>query len=116
MKKPVILVIMDGYGIRKETYGNAIAKAKKPNLDRYFSTYPMTYIQASGIDVGLPEGQMGNSEVGHLNIGAGRVVYQSLTLIDKAVKDKSFFRNPTYLQAMEHVKRHQSKLHIIGLV
>jgi 2,3-bisphosphoglycerate-independent phosphoglycerate mutase len=116
MKKPVILVIMDGYGIRKETYGNAIAKAKKPNLDRYFSTYPITYIQASGIDVGLPAGQMGNSEVGHLNIGAGRVVYQSLTLIDKAIMDKSFFSNKTYLQAMQHVMRHGSKLHIIGLV
>lgn len=116
MKKPVILVIMDGYGIRKETYGNAIAKAKKPNLDRYFSQYPMTYIQASGLDVGLPIGQMGNSEVGHLNLGAGRVVYQSLTLIDKAILDRSFFANETYLKAIQHVKKHHSKLHLIGLV
>lgn len=116
MKKPVILIIMDGYGIRKETHGNAIAKAKKPNLDRYFSTYPITYIQASGIDVGLPAGQMGNSEVGHLNIGAGRVVYQSLTLIDKAIMNRSFFENKEYLKAMEYVKHHHSKLHIIGLV
>ncbi len=116
MKKPVILIIMDGYGIRKETYGNAIAKANKPNLDRYFSSYPITYIQASGIEVGLPAGQMGNSEVGHLNIGAGRVVYQSLTLIDKAIMDKSFFQNEKYLKAMDYVKTHGSKLHIIGLV
>ena len=73
MNKPVVLVIMDGYGIRKETYGNAIAKAKKPNLDKYFSTFPYTEIEASGLMVGLPLGQMGNSEVGHLNIGAGRI-------------------------------------------
>ena len=116
MKKPVILVIMDGYGIRKETHGNAIAKAKKPNLDKFFSTYPSTLIEASGIDVGLPVGQMGNSEVGHLNIGAGRVVYQSLTLIDKAIMDKSFFQNPTYIKAMQWTKTHKSKLHILGLV
>jgi 2,3-bisphosphoglycerate-independent phosphoglycerate mutase len=116
MKKPVILIIMDGYGIRKETHGNAIAKAKKPNLDQYFATYPYTLIQASGIDVGLPLGQMGNSEVGHLNIGAGRVVYQSLTLIDKAILDGSFFTNPQYLKAIAWTKQHRSKLHIIGLV
>jgi 2,3-bisphosphoglycerate-independent phosphoglycerate mutase len=77
MKKPVILCIMDGYGIRHATHGNAIAQAKKPNIDRYFTKYPYTEIEASGIDVGLPIGQMGNSEVGHLKIGAGRVVYQS---------------------------------------
>ena len=116
MKKPVILVIMDGYGIRKETYGNAIAKAKKPNLDRYFSKYPYTQIQASGLDVGLPEGQMGNSEVGHLNIGAGRIVYQSLTLIDQAIKDGTFFQNSKYLAAMQYAKSKNKKLHIIGLV
>jgi 2,3-bisphosphoglycerate-independent phosphoglycerate mutase len=116
MKTPVILVIMDGYGIRSETYGNAIAKAKKPNLDRYFAKYPYTQIEASGIDVGLPLGQMGNSEVGHLNIGAGRVVYQSLTLIDKAIIDGSFFQNPTYLKAMNWAKEKKKKLHIMGLV
>jgi 2,3-bisphosphoglycerate-independent phosphoglycerate mutase len=116
MKKPVILIIMDGYGIRSETYGNAIAKAKKPNLDKFFSSYPNTLIQASGIDVGLPVGQMGNSEVGHLNIGAGRVVYQSLTLIDKAIMDGSFFNNEVYIQAMNHTKKYHSKLHIMGLV
>ncbi|MEY3431675.1 MAG: 2,3-bisphosphoglycerate-independent phosphoglycerate mutase [Bacillota bacterium] len=116
MKKPVILVIMDGYGIRKETYGNAIAKAKKPNLDKYFAKYPYTQIQASGLDVGLPEGQMGNSEVGHLNIGAGRIVYQSLTLIDQAIKDGTFFQNSKYLAAMQWAKSKGKKLHIIGLV
>ncbi len=116
MKKPVILVIMDGYGIRKETYGNAIAKAKKPNLDRYFAKYPYTQIQASGLEVGLPEGQMGNSEVGHLNIGAGRIVYQSLTLIDQAIKDGTFFQNSKYLSAMQWAKSKGKKLHIIGLV
>jgi 2,3-bisphosphoglycerate-independent phosphoglycerate mutase len=116
MKKPVILVIMDGYGIRDEKHGNAIAKANKPNLDAFFSTYPSTLIEASGIQVGLPVGQMGNSEVGHLNIGAGRVVYQSLTLIDKAIMDESFYKNPTYIEAMEHVKKHKSKLHILGLL
>lgn len=116
MKKPVILVIMDGYGIRKETYGNAIAKAKKPNLDKYFAKYPYTQIQASGLQVGLPEGQMGNSEVGHLNIGAGRIVYQSLTLIDQAIKDGSFYQNPKYLAAMHWAKSKGKKLHIVGLV
>lgn len=116
MKKPVILVIMDGYGIRKETYGNAIAKAKKPNLDRYFAKYPYTEIQASGLNVGLPDGQMGNSEVGHLNIGAGRIVYQSLTLIDQAIKDGTFYQNKKYLSAMEWAKSKGKKLHIIGLV
>lgn len=116
MKKPVILVIMDGYGIRNEKHGNAIAKAKKPNLDAFFSTYPSTLIEASGIDVGLPVGQMGNSEVGHLNIGAGRVVYQSLTLIDKAIMDGTFFQNPTYLKAIEHTKTYKSKLHVLGLL
>ncbi|MEY3609529.1 MAG: 2,3-bisphosphoglycerate-independent phosphoglycerate mutase [Bacillota bacterium] len=116
MKKPVILVIMDGYGIRKETYGNAIAKAKKPNLDKYFAKYPYTQIQASGLQVGLPEGQMGNSEVGHLNIGAGRIVYQSLTLIDQAIKDGTFYQNAKYLAAMQWAKSKGKKLHIVGLV
>jgi 2,3-bisphosphoglycerate-independent phosphoglycerate mutase len=116
MKKPVILVIMDGYGIRKETYGNAIAKANKPNLDKYFSTFPYTEIEASGLMVGLPLGQMGNSEVGHLNIGAGRVVYQSLTLIDQAILDGTFETNLAYLKAMNYAKQNHKKLHILGLV
>lgn len=116
MKKPVILCIMDGYGIRKEKHGNAIAAAKKPNIDRYFAKYPYTQIEASGLDVGLPLGQMGNSEVGHLNIGGGRVVYQSLTLIDKAILDGTFYKNPTYLKAMQWSKEKKSRLHVMGLV
>ena len=116
MKKPLILCIMDGYGLREDTYGNCVAKANKPNIDRFFKTYPHTRIEASGEAVGLPEGQMGNSEVGHLNIGAGRIVYQSLTLINKAVKDGSFCDNQAYKGAIDHVKSHNSKLHIMGLV
>jgi 2,3-bisphosphoglycerate-independent phosphoglycerate mutase len=82
-KKPVILMILDGFGLRDETVGNAVALADTPNFDKYWSKYPHSTLKASGLDVGLPEGQMGNSEVGHTNIGAGRIVYQSLTRIDK---------------------------------
>ena len=99
-KKPVLLCIMDGFGKNPDTYGNAIAAAKKPNLDRIFAENPMTYIGASGLDVGLPDGQMGNSEVGHTNIGAGRVVYQELVRITKAIEDGSFFKNPALVDAM----------------
>ena len=113
--KPVILCIMDGYGLRQNNHGNAILTAKKPNLDRFFSTYSYTTIDASGEAVGLPEGQMGNSEVGHMNIGAGRIVYQSLTLINKAIKDGDFYKNGSYLRAIEHAKKNNSKLHIMGL-
>ncbi len=116
MKKPLILCIMDGYGISKNLEGNCIAQAKKPHLDYFFENYPTTLIKASGEAVGLPEGQMGNSEVGHLNIGAGRIVYQSLTLINKAVKDGSFFKNDKYLNAINHVKKNHSALHILGLM
>ena len=116
MKKPIILCIMDGYGIAPAGKGNCVAEAKKPNLDRIFKEYPTTLIEASGEAVGLPEGQMGNSEVGHLNIGAGHIVYQSLTLINKAVKDGSFFKNEQYLQAMENCKKNHKKLHIFGLM
>ncbi len=88
---PLILMILDGYGLNPDPKGNAVAMAKKPNLDRIFSAYPYTTIKTSGLDVGLPEGQMGNSEVGHLNIGAGRIVYQDITRIDKAIKEGEFF-------------------------
>ena len=115
-KLPVILIIMDGYGIRKETYGNAIAEAKKPHLDMLMSKYPTTLIQASGEYVGLPDGQMGNSEVGHLNLGAGRIVHQSLSLINKAVKDGTFYENEHYLHAIKYVKDHNSNLHIMSLL
>jgi 2,3-bisphosphoglycerate-independent phosphoglycerate mutase len=114
--KPIILCIMDGYGIRGNAYGNAIKEAKKPNLDYFFNKYAYTTIDASGEAVGLPEGQMGNSEVGHLNIGAGRIVYQSLTLINKAIKDGSFFKNEHYLNAINHAKANKSNLHIFALV
>lgn len=114
--QPVILCIMDGYGLRKEAHGNAIQEAKKPNLDWLMKEFPTTTIEASGEAVGLPEGQMGNSEVGHMNIGAGRIVYQSLSLINKAVKDGSFYQNEKYIHAMNHVKAHHSKLHIMGLL
>ena len=97
-KNLVMLVIMDGFGIRKEAKGNAILAAHKPNLDKLFSEYPHTLIQASGEAVGLPEGQMGNSEVGHMNIGAGRIVYQPLELINKSIKDGSFFEKKQFLK------------------
>ena len=116
MKKPIILCIMDGYGISNTTNGNCIYKAKKPNLDRIFNEYPTTLIKASGEAVGLPEGQMGNSEVGHLNIGAGHIVYQSLTLINKAVKDGSFFENDKYLAAIKNCKENNKKLHVFALM
>lgn len=107
---------MDGYGISQTVKGNAILEAKKPNLDAFFKKYPPTYLRASGEAVGLPEGQMGNSEVGHLNIGAGKIVYQSLTLINKAVKDGSFYKNEAYIKAMQHCKDANSNLHVFGLM
>lgn len=92
-KKPAALIILDGFGLRNETVGNAVALAKKPNFDRYWNQYPHQTLTASGEAVGLPEGQMGNSEVGHLNIGAGRIVYQSLTRVNVAIREGEFERN-----------------------
>ena len=115
-KDLVMLVIMDGYGIRNETHGNAIAAAKKPNLDKLFSEYPNTLIEASGEAVGLPEGQMGNSEVGHMNIGAGRVVFQSLTRVNIAVRDKVLQDMPAIATAIKHAKENHSALHVMGLM
>ena len=115
-KNLVMLVIMDGFGIRENTYGNAIAAAKKPNLDRIFAKFPHTLIQASGEAVGLPEGQMGNSEVGHMNIGAGRVVFQSLTRVNIAVRDKTLDKMPAIHEAIEHAKKNHSALHVMGLM
>ena len=114
-KKPVLLCIMDGFGKNPNTYGNAIAAAKKPNLDRIFAENPMTYIGASGLDVGLPDGQMGNSEVGHLNIGAGRVVYQDLVKINRACRDNSILRNPEIVKAFEYAKAQGVGVHFMGL-
>ena len=112
----ILLLVMDGYGLSPQKEGNAIALASKPNLDRIFSGYKHTTLGASGLDVGLPEGQMGNSEVGHLNLGAGRVVYQEITRIDKAVEEKTFFENPVLVEGMEKVKETNSSLHLMGLV
>ena len=112
----LILIILDGFGLSESIRGNAIAHAKTPNLDALRKKYPTCTLQASGEAVGLPAGQMGNSEVGHLNIGAGRVVYQDLTRINQAISDKTFFRNPVLLRAIEHVKTHDSCLHMMGLV
>ena len=115
MKKPLILIIMDGFGFGGHK-GNAIEAAKTPNLDRLFANNPLTRIGASGMNDGLPDGQMGNSEVGHTNIGAGRVVYQELTRITKAVDDGSFFENEALLKAMRNVKEKGTALHILGLL
>lgn len=114
--KPTLLMILDGYGSNNETIGNAIANADKKNIDRLFSEYPNTTIGASGMDVGLPEGQMGNSEVGHLNIGAGRIVYQELTKITKEIKEGSFFKNSALNEAMDHALKNDSALHLLGLL
>lgn len=115
-KQPVALIILDGFAFRDETFGNAVAQAKKPNFDRYWNHFPHATLTASGEAVGLPDGQMGNSEVGHLNIGAGRIVYQSLTRIHKSIRDKEFFDIPAFLDAIAHVKRHGGKLHLMGLL
>jgi len=115
-RPPVLLLILDGFGYREDPSNNAIAQAHKPNWDRLWRNYPHTVIGTSGLAVGLPEGQMGNSEVGHLNIGAGRVVYQELTRIDLAIQDGSFYTNPTLLQAVQQAKQHDKALHIMGLM
>ncbi len=115
-KKPIALIILDGFGINEAVEGNAIKAAKKPNIDRYFAEYPTTALFASGMAVGLPDGQMGNSEVGHTNIGAGRVVYQELTRITKSIEDGDFFSNESLLGAVENCKKNDSALHLIGLL
>lgn len=114
--KPVALIILDGFGLRDDVTGNAVAQAKKPNYDRYWSQYPHTTLTACGEAVGLPEGQMGNSEVGHLNIGAGRIVYQDLTRISKSIRDGEFFENETILGAIRNAKQTGKKLHLYGLL
>ena len=116
MKKPIVLTIMDGFGFNPETNGNAIYTAKTPCLDEIFATCPTTKIGASGMDVGLPDGQMGNSEVGHTNIGAGRVVYQELTRITKSIADGDFFSNETFIKAIDNCKKNNSALHLMGLL
>lgn len=115
MKKPLVLMILDGFGIAPD-YGNAIKAANKPNLDKLFAENPSTEIGASGMDVGLPDGRMGNSELGHTNIGAGRIVYQELTRITKSIADGDFFENEAINAAMDTAKKNGGAVHLMGLL
>lgn len=115
-KSPVALIILDGFALRDERMGNAVAQSKKPNFDKYWNQYPHATLVASGEEVGLPEGQMGNSEVGHLNIGAGRIVYQSLTRVNVAIREGEFEKNETFVNAIKHVKEKGKNLHLFGLL
>ncbi|MDW5549028.1 2,3-bisphosphoglycerate-independent phosphoglycerate mutase [Methanosarcina sp.] len=116
VKKPLMLIILDGWGYREAIEGNAVLAAKTPNLDHLMEEYPWCFLEASGEAVGLPEGQMGNSEVGHLNIGAGRIVYQDLTRINLSIRKGDFFKNPAFLGAISNAKANDSSLHLMGLV
>ena len=116
MKKPLVLCIMDGYAFTDKTNGNAIYSAKTPNLDKIFATYPTTTLGASGLSVGLPEGQMGNSEVGHTNMGAGRIVYQELTRITKSINDGDFYKNEALVASIKNAKETGKAVHIMGLM
>ncbi len=115
-KKTTVLMILDGYGVENKAEGNAIALAKKPNMDKLTSMYPTVQGEASGLFVGLPDGQMGNSEVGHTNMGAGRIVYQMLVKISKSIKDGDFFENKALVAAMDNCKKNGSALHLMGLL
>lgn len=115
-KKPVVLMVLDGYGLNEKAEGNAIAMAKTPVMDRLMAECPFVKGNASGLAVGLPDGQMGNSEVGHMNIGAGRIIYQDLTRITKAIEDGDFFENKALLEAMDNCRKHDSDLHLWGLL
>src|SRR3954453_19834047 len=116
MPKPIVLTILDGWGYRPETYGNAIAQARKPTYDALLIDYPNTLIRASDHYVGLPDGQMGNSEVGHLNLGAGRIVRMDMTRIDTAIADGSFVTDPVLTTAIKLAGTRDSALHIFGLL
>ena len=115
-RKPIMLMILDGFGLNENEKGNAIKLANTPNIDKLMKTWPTTQIHTSGLAVGLPEGQMGNSEVGHTNIGAGRIVYQDLTRITKSIEDGDFFSIKEFVQAIENCQKYHSKLHIMGLL
>lgn len=115
-RRPLMLMILDGWGYREEKEGNAILAASTPHLDRLQKERPSCFLETSGEAVGLPQGQMGNSEVGHLNIGAGRVVYQDLTKINVSIRNGDFFENPVLLDAISNVKLNNSSLHLMGLV
>lgn len=114
--KPVVLIIMDGWGVAPESPGNVITQAKTPNIDKFWAVYPKTLLSASGKAVGLPANEDGNSEAGHLNLGAGKTVFQELPVIDLAIADGSFFTLPAFLSAIEHVKKNKSRLHLMGLI
>ena len=115
-RRPVVLIILDGFGVNPSKINNAVAEAKTPNLDKYFSRYPHTLLQASGTAVGLPDGQMGNSEVGHLTLGAGSLISQDIVQIDKAIENESFYANPALLCAIRKAKETNRPLHLLGLV
>ena len=115
-KKPTVLMILDGYGLNDKVEGNAVAQAKTPVMDKLMAECPFVKGNASGLAVGLPDGQMGNSEVGHLNMGAGRIVYQELTRITKEIQDGDFFKNEALLHAVKSAKENGSALHLFGLL
>ncbi len=115
-KKPAVLMILDGFGLNEKHEANAVYEANTPNIDGLMKDYPFVRGNASGLAVGLPDGQMGNSEVGHLNMGAGRIVYQELTRISKEIEDGDFFKNEALLKGMQNVKEHNSSLHLYGLL
>lgn len=114
--KKVVLLVLDGYGYNEDDYGNAIKAAKTPNFDMLWNKYPHSLLEACGMLVGLPKGGLGGSEVGHMNMGAGRIVYQPLALIDKHIEDGEFFQNPVLIEAMNHVKKNNSRLHLFGML
>ncbi len=116
MSKPVALIILDGWGINEDCNNNAVCQAQTPRLNELKQKYPSTWLSASGLDVGLPDGQMGNSEVGHLNIGAGRIIYQELTRISRSIDDGSFFTNPVFIDALHKLRNAGGKLHLMGLL
>ena len=115
-KKPIVLIVMDGWGITQPYSGNAISQANTPNINDYISRYPSMTLRASGEAVGLPWGESGNSEVGHINLGLGRILYQDLPKINKAIADNSFYKNESLLKAINHAKKNKSSLHLLGLV
>ena len=115
-KKPVVLMILDGYGLNDKCEANAVCEGKTPVMDQLMSQCPFVKGQASGMAVGLPDGQMGNSEVGHLNMGAGRIVYQELTRITKSIQDGDFFDNKAFMAAVDNCRKHDYALHLYGLV
>ena len=116
LHRPVVLIVLDGWGYREDPQYNAIAAANKPNWDKLWAKYPHMLLNSSGLAVGLPEGQMGNSEVGHINLGSGQIVYQDSVRIDKSIEDGSWCDNAAFNACFEKVKQHHSTLHVLGLL